>query len=72
MSGDEALAAARRRDLVSDGHTVGKISELLGPRWFGRGEERAIIEIEGGGFTVIPLTSLHVMTPGPRSSARPI
>lgn len=65
MTGDEALDAARHRDWVTDGRHEGQISELLGPRWYGRGEERAIIELDDppGKLIVIPLASLRVMTP---------
>lgn len=75
MSGDEAIQAARFRKLVRidelaeavpgrrhpwAGHS-GTISELLGPRWYGRGEERAILEMHPGGpFTVARLAVLAV------------
>lgn len=81
MSIEEALLAAKRRDLVrvsderiegldsnhpQSGKT-GRINELLGARFYTRGEPRAIIELDCdpvGHFIVVSLKYLEVYTHG--------
>jgi hypothetical protein len=78
VTGDEAIEAARFRKLVRIDELAeavpgrrhpwagasGTISELLGPRWYTRGEERAILEMHPGGpFTVARLAVLK-LNPG--------
>ena len=59
MTARQAIAAARKRDTVTDGKDAGKISELLGPRWYTRGPERAVIQTSNGHFCVIRLEKLR-------------
>lgn len=60
MNAAEALKAGHNRALVTDGSVVGVISELVGPSWFGRGEDSAIVEISLGRYRTVPLERLRL------------
>jgi hypothetical protein len=68
ITDQQALEIARKRELVRviPGNIysgkIGKINELLGSRWYGRGASRAVIEVNGCDeeLIVVPLSKLEV------------